>query len=82
MDYDTKLNLTTNTNKSKPKRVTNHNATITDHTLTNSFDIKIDTIILRVDTSDHFPIFFTSKSINVKTFYTVPAIKVEVNTKT
>ena len=28
---------------------------------------KIDTRILEVDISDHFPIFFTSKSINVKT---------------
>ena len=51
----------------KPTHVTNHNATIIDHILTNSFDRKIDTGILKVDISDHFPIFFISKSINVKT---------------
>ena len=51
----------------KPMHVTNHNATIIDHILTNSFDRKIDKVILKVDISDHFPIFFTSKSINVKT---------------
>ena len=48
-------------------RVTNHNGTIIDHILTNSFDSKIDTGTLKVDISDHFPIHFTSKSINVKT---------------
>ena len=32
-------------------RVTNHNATIIDHTLSNSFDNKIDTGILKVDIS-------------------------------
>ena len=51
----------------KPTCVTNHNATIIDHILTNSFDSKIDTGILKVDISDNFLIFFTSKSINVKT---------------
>ena len=48
-------------------RVTNHNATIIDHILANSFDSKIDTGIFKVDISDHFPIFFTSKSVNIKT---------------
>ena len=38
-----------------------------DHILTNSFDSKIDIWILKVDISDHFPIFFISKSINVNT---------------
>ena len=51
----------------KPAGVTNHNATIIDHILTNSFDSKIDTGILKGDISDYLPIFFTSKSINVKT---------------
>ena len=51
----------------KSTRVTNHNETIIDHILTNSFDSTIETGILKVDISDHFPIFFTSKSINVKT---------------
>ena len=46
--------------------VTNHNATITDHILTNSLNSKIDTRTLKIDVSDHFPTFFTSKSINVK----------------
>ena len=32
----------------KPTRVINHNATIVDHILTNSFDSKIDTGILKV----------------------------------
>ena len=45
----------------------NHNATIIDHIPTNFFDSKIDARILQVDISDHFPIFFTSKLINVKT---------------
>ena len=44
-------------------RVTNHNATIIDHILANSFDSKIDTGTLKVDISDHFPIHLTSKSI-------------------
>ena len=51
----------------KPTRGTNHNATIINHILTTSLNSKIDTGILKVDISDHFPIFFTSKSINVKT---------------
>ena len=51
----------------KPTRVTSHNATIIDHILANSFDSKVDTGILKVDISDHFPVFFTSKSMNVKT---------------
>ena len=50
----------------KPNRIMNHNATIIDHILANSFDIKIDTRILKVDISDHFPIYFISKSINVR----------------
>ena len=45
----------------------NPNATVIDHILANSFDSKIDAGILKVDISDHFPVFFTSKSINVKT---------------
>ena len=45
--------------------VTNHNTTIIDHILTNSFDSKIDIGILEVHISDHFPIFFISKLINV-----------------
>ena len=53
--------------KNKLTRVTNHNATIIDHILTNSFDSKTDTGILKVNISDHFPVFFASKSINVKT---------------
>ena len=51
----------------KPTRVTNHNATISDHILTNFFDSSIGTRILKIDISDNFPIFFFSKSINVKT---------------
>ena len=50
----------------KPTRVTNHNATIIDHILTNTFNRKIDSRILEVDISDHFPIFFTSKAIKIK----------------
>ena len=50
----------------KPTRVTNHNATIIDHILTNTFNRKIDSGILKVDISDHFPIFFTSKAIKIK----------------
>ena len=53
--------------KNKPTRVTNHNATIIDHILTNSFNSKIDNGILKFDISDHFPILFASKLINVKT---------------
>ena len=41
----------------KLTRVTIHNSTIIDHILRNSFDIKIDTRILKVDISDNFPIF-------------------------
>ena len=51
----------------KPTSVKNHNATIIDHILTNSLDGKIDAGILKVGISHHFPIFFTSRSINVKT---------------
>ena len=51
----------------KPMCVTNHDATIIDHILTNSFDSKIDTGILKVGILDHFLSFFISKSINVKT---------------
>ena len=51
----------------KPTLVMNHNATIIDHILTNYFDIKIDTEILKVDISDHFLIFFSPNSINTKT---------------
>ena len=50
----------------KPTRVTNHNATIIDHILTNTFNRKIDSRILKVDISDHFPIFFSSKAIKIK----------------
>ena len=53
----------------KPVCVTNYNATIINHILTNSFDGKIDTRILKVYMVDHFPIFLTSKSINVKTIH-------------
>ena len=35
--------------RNTPTIVTNHNATIFDHILTNSFDSKIDTRILKVD---------------------------------
>ena len=51
----------------KPTRAANHNVTIIDHILKHSFDSKIDTGISKVDISDHFSIFFTSKSRNVKT---------------
>ena len=51
----------------KATHVTNHHSSIIDHILTNSFDSKIDTRIFKVDISDHFPLFFISKSINVKT---------------
>ena len=37
----------------KPTRVTNHNVTIIDHILTNSFDSKIDTGILKVDITNN-----------------------------
>ena len=47
--------------------VKTHNSTIIDHILTNSFDSKIETEILKVDILDHFSAFFTSKSMNVKT---------------
>ena len=77
LDYDTNCKVKSYCNTAfshnfiptinKPTRVTNHNATIIDHILTNSFGSKIDTGILKVDISDHFPIFFNSKSINVKT---------------
>ena len=69
LDYDTNFKVRSYCNSAfshnfipiinKPTRVTNHNATIIDHILTNSFDSKIDTEI--------FQIFFSSKSINVKT---------------
>ena len=51
----------------KPTRLTNHNATIIDHILTNCFDSKIDAGILQINISHYFLIFFISKSINVKT---------------
>ena len=35
--------------------------------MTNSFDSKIDTGVLKVDISEHFPVFFTFKSVKVKT---------------
>ena len=47
-------------------RVTNHNATISDHILTNFFDSNIGTRILKIDISDNFPIFFFSKSKMLK----------------
>ena len=34
--------------------------------MTNTFNRKIDSGILKVDISDHFPIFFTSKAIKIK----------------
>ena len=43
----------------------NHNATNIDHILTNCFDSKVDTEIVKVQISDHFP--FISKLINVET---------------
>ena len=46
----------------KPTRATNHNATIIDHILTNSFDSKIDTGIFKVDIQD--PVFVTKRDIN------------------
>ena len=77
LDYDTNSKVRSYCNTAfshnsipiinKPMRVTNHNGTIIDHILTNSFDSKIDTGTLKVDISDHFPIHFASKSINVKT---------------
>ena len=45
----------------------NHNATNIDHILTNCFDSKVDTEIVKVQISDHFPIVFISKLINVET---------------
>ena len=54
-----------------------------DHILTNYFYSKIDTRMLKVDIWDHFPIFFTSKSINVKTSHdTVFVIKRDINSFT
>lgn len=50
----------------KSTSVTNHNDTTIDQNLTNCFDSKINSRILKVYISDHFPMFFTSKSINVK----------------
>ena len=35
--------------------------------MTNTFNRKTDSGILKVDISDHFPIFFTSKAIKIKT---------------
>ena len=77
LDYHTNLKVKSYSNTAfshnfmpiinKPTCVTNHNETIIDHILTNSFHSKIDIRILNVDISDHFPIFFISKSINVKT---------------
>ena len=77
LDYDTNCKVKSYCNTAfshnfipiitKAMRVTNHNATIIDHILTNSLNSKIDTGILKIDISDHFPFFFTSKSINVKT---------------
>ena len=77
LDYDTNLKVKSYSNTgfshnfipmiNKPTLVTNHNATIIDHILTNYFDIKIDTEILKIDISDHFLIFFTPNSVNTKT---------------
>ena len=77
LDYDTNCNVKSYCNTrfshsfipiiNKLTRLTNRNATIIDHIVTDSFDSKIDTGTLKVDISDHLPIFFTSKSINVKT---------------
>ena len=77
LDYDINLKVISYCNTAfthnfipiinKPMHVMNHNATIIDHILTNSFDSKLDTRILKVDISGHFPIFFISKSRNVKT---------------
>lgn len=50
----------------KSPSVTNHNDTTIDHNLANCFDSKIDSMILKVDISDHFPMLSTSKLINVK----------------
>ena len=47
--------------------MTNHNAAIIYHVLTNSFDSKIDTGILMVDDAGHFLIFFKSKLLTIKT---------------
>ena len=61
LDYDTNFKVKSYCNTvfshkfipiiNEPMRVTNHNATIIDHTLSNSFDSKIDTGILKVDIS-------------------------------
>ena len=77
LDYNTNLKVKSCCNTAfshnfitiinKSTCVTNHNATIIDHVLTIIFHSKIDARILKIDISDHFPIFFTSKSINVKT---------------
>ena len=77
IDYDTNLKVNSYCDTAfshnfipiinKPSSVTNHNETIIDHNLTNYFDTKVDSGILKVDISDHFPIFLNSKSINIKT---------------
>ena len=54
-----------------------------DHILTIYFYSKIDTRMLKVDIWGHFPIFFTSKSINVKTSQDmVFVIKRDINSVT
>ena len=54
-----------------------------DHILTNSFDSNIDIGKLKVDISVHFPIFFSSKSTNVKTSQdSVFIIKRDINSFT
>ena len=46
-----------------------------------SFDSKIDTGILKIDISDHFPIFFTCHKTRYKPFYTFPTQR-EITYKT
>ena len=42
----------------------NHNATNIDHILTNCFDSKVDTEIVKVQISDHFPQTIFLSSLN------------------
>ena len=48
---------------SKPAGVTRHTATAIDHVFTNSIidNIEINTVIVKTDISDNFPIIFATK---------------------
>ena len=48
----------------KPTRVTSSSVTAIDNILTNSFfDLSLKTGIIKTDISDHFPIYFSIKTV-------------------